>query len=256
MLLGSRLHKVLDLGLRELTLPCEALARSDLIAEGFAHLRDPKRQLVRVLLEAELVVQEDALSGLRPEVPLDRARRPNRRGEHEVEGLRLREVVAGIWGLDGVLLEDLGELLLRVRVRLVPYHGVLLHLIRRNVLLLELRVHHILQQLVRAVELFLVARIPHQEVTEAVNVPRGLQNRVGHDVGVLDLHHLLLNDEVVPPLMNDVGLERAARRAIGVETADATVDLGALAEEEASPAEVLQLFPVPLEVRHGARGCG
>jgi hypothetical protein len=55
------------------------------------------------LLRAELVVEEDALSCLRAKVALKEARRADGRREHEVELVRLGQVVARLRRLDTVL---------------------------------------------------------------------------------------------------------------------------------------------------------
>ena len=47
---------------------------------------------------------------------------------------------------------------------------------------------------------------------------------LGHD-GAVKLEHLLLQDEVVAPLLDDVGLNRAARRTEVVEAGDTTIDV-------------------------------
>mmetsp|Transcript_107580 Transcript_107580/g.304253 ORF Transcript_107580/g.304253 Transcript_107580/m.304253 type:complete len:306 (-) Transcript_107580:477-1394(-) len=106
VLLGVWLHKVLDLSLRDLPEPCEA-TRRNLIPVDLADLRYAEGEAVRVLLQAELVVQEDTLRRLGPQEPLDQARRANRHGEHEVERLRLRQKIARVGGTHVVLLENI-----------------------------------------------------------------------------------------------------------------------------------------------------
>mmetsp|Transcript_7976 Transcript_7976/g.16739 ORF Transcript_7976/g.16739 Transcript_7976/m.16739 type:complete len:255 (+) Transcript_7976:832-1596(+) len=144
MLLRSRFHEKLDLGLRELPLPSEPCTWRDLVPKRLPNLSDSQGQFVGVLLEAILVVQEDALRCLRPQEALDHARRADGRREHEVEGLGLCESVAAIGRSHVVSLEDLGELLLRVRVGLVPTNRVLRLFLFREALLLELLVHDVL----------------------------------------------------------------------------------------------------------------
>mmetsp|Transcript_32593 Transcript_32593/g.91712 ORF Transcript_32593/g.91712 Transcript_32593/m.91712 type:complete len:256 (+) Transcript_32593:924-1691(+) len=145
MLRAGRVHKVLDLCLRELALPGQARARGDLVAEGLADLSDSKRQPVRVLLDAELVVQEDALRSLRTQVPLQVAAGADGRGEHEVELVRIAQLVARLGGVDLVLLEDVGHLLEREAVSHIPHHGVLLFLVLGQALRFQLLLHDLLQ---------------------------------------------------------------------------------------------------------------
>mmetsp|Transcript_21214 Transcript_21214/g.46792 ORF Transcript_21214/g.46792 Transcript_21214/m.46792 type:complete len:208 (-) Transcript_21214:580-1203(-) len=91
--LALRIDEVLDLSLSELALPGQASAGSDLVSEGSSDLRNAERKAVRVLLAAVLVVQEDALGRLRPQIALQVATWPNWRREHQVELIRLAQIV-------------------------------------------------------------------------------------------------------------------------------------------------------------------
>mmetsp|Transcript_17757 Transcript_17757/g.39759 ORF Transcript_17757/g.39759 Transcript_17757/m.39759 type:complete len:303 (+) Transcript_17757:1137-2045(+) len=93
MRLVARLDEILNLGLGELALTNQTGARCDLITEGLADLRDTKRHISRVLLQAELKIQEDTLGGLWPEVTPLSAQGADRSGEHQVERDGLREVI-------------------------------------------------------------------------------------------------------------------------------------------------------------------
>lgn len=53
----------------------------------------------------------------------------------------------------------------------------------------------------------------------------GLEDGVGHDVGVLDLEEALLDDEVPAPEADDVGLHRAPWGPVRVEPRHPAVDL-------------------------------
>ena len=60
-----RMHEELQLRLLELARPEREVARIDLVAEGFADLRDAKRNLLAGRLTNALEVVEDRLAGLR-----------------------------------------------------------------------------------------------------------------------------------------------------------------------------------------------
>ena len=63
-------------------------------------------------------------------------------------------------------------------------------------------------------------------VGELCDVARGDEDvGEGHDGGV-ELEHVLLDDEVLPPLLDDVRLQRRTRRAIVIQTSDAYVKSG------------------------------
>mmetsp|Transcript_71485 Transcript_71485/g.115344 ORF Transcript_71485/g.115344 Transcript_71485/m.115344 type:complete len:232 (-) Transcript_71485:692-1387(-) len=108
MCLVCWVHEVLDLSLSELPLPCETCSWGDLVAEGASNLCHTEGQAIRILLAAKLVVQEDALCSLRPEVSLKVSSWADRCREHKVELVRVAQVIPGLRGLDGVLFEHLG----------------------------------------------------------------------------------------------------------------------------------------------------
>ena len=78
---------------------------------------------------------------------------------------------------------------------------------------------------------------------------------VGHDVGVVHLHQVLLDHEVLAPQGDQVLLDGRAGRAVGVEAADAAVDLKGLAVEEAALDHIVELGLDRLELG-GALGGG
>ena len=90
-------HEVLHLHLFELAGPVDEVAGRDLVAERLADLRDTERRLLARGRLHVLVVDEDALRGLGPQVRdrggvLDRA---DVRREHQVELARLGEAAFG-----------------------------------------------------------------------------------------------------------------------------------------------------------------
>src|SRR3712207_2826390 len=112
LLVGARLDEELHLHLLELAGAEDKVARRDLVAEGFALLRDPERHLHPARLEHVLEVHEDPLRCLWPEVcdvfrALDW---PHVGLEHQIEGPNGREVPAAVYGIFDalVLLNDPG----------------------------------------------------------------------------------------------------------------------------------------------------
>lgn len=79
-----------------------------------------------------------------------------------------------------------------------------------------------------------------------VDVARRLEHRLRGQVGAVDVQHVLLQDEVPPPLVQDVRLQRAARRAQVVQTRDTAVDLKGGHVEHAPLHQLLELGPVEL----------
>ena len=197
-----RRHEELHLHLLELARAEDEVARSDLVAEGLAHLRDPERRLLARELQHVLEVDEDPLRRLRAQVG-DRARllhRADRRLEHQVEVARLRQVAL------------LG--FARVLGRFAPALELL--------------------QVVGAVALPARPAV-HQRVGEARQMARGLPHaRVLQDRRV-DRHDVVaLGDHRAPPLVLDVRLEQHAVVAEVVRRADAAVDLRG-GKHEAAP---------------------
>src|SRR5690606_3008197 len=88
------LHEVLHLHLLELAHPEDELPGDDLVAKSLADLRDPEGHLEAGRLADVLVLHEDALRGLGPEVDLAlRVRgRADVRLEHQVELADVRPV--------------------------------------------------------------------------------------------------------------------------------------------------------------------
>lgn len=176
------------------------------------------------------------------DAPLDLAGGANARVEHEVKLDGLGHLVARL-GRDNLeVADELAQLGARVVVDLGERRLVLLdHLVveldgdRLDLLLLlllgrvldlldlgdaarllvalEAGLEDALDEVVGAVDLVRLRVLDHP-VGELVDVARRLENvRQGHD-GRVELEHLLLDDEVLAPRVEDVGLERRARRAL------------------------------------------
>lgn len=74
-------------------------------------------------------------------------------------------------------------------------------------------------------------------VGELVDVARGLQDLMGSKHGAVKLHHVLLEDEVLAPCVDNVGLESAAGRAIVVKAGNTAVELKSGCVKEAATEE-------------------
>mmetsp|Transcript_70798 Transcript_70798/g.147491 ORF Transcript_70798/g.147491 Transcript_70798/m.147491 type:complete len:356 (-) Transcript_70798:96-1163(-) len=242
--LVAGLHEELDLRLGELALADKATSRRDLVTVALADLGDAKGHLVRVLLCTELVVEEDALRGLRAQVALEKARGPDWGGEHEVELVRFSEVVARLRRLDAVLLELATQLLLGERVSRQQILVVLGPLRLRDRRQLEAVFELLLEQLVSAEELVVLQHILDHEVVESVDVPGRLEHVMRHDGGVLDLQEILLDDEVAAPQGDQIRFERSPRGAVSVKPGCAAIDVEGRPEEEPPLADVIKLLPI------------
>jgi hypothetical protein len=89
----------LHLHLFELAGAVDEVARRHLVAEGLADLGDAEGYLDAHRVQDVLVVQEDALRRLRPQVALAVlvADRADERLEHQVELARLGQIATAIW---------------------------------------------------------------------------------------------------------------------------------------------------------------
>mmetsp|Transcript_163428 Transcript_163428/g.397212 ORF Transcript_163428/g.397212 Transcript_163428/m.397212 type:complete len:453 (-) Transcript_163428:337-1695(-) len=228
--LVTRVHKVLDLRHAELTHAQQTTARGNLVAVGQADLCASKRHSAAVVLEQAAEVDEDALRRLRAHVTGHAAAGADGRLEHQVEGERLREVVAGGGRLD---LEPL-----KLRVELRGGEGVGLRMGLAAVLALRLREHRVLhlvleevlQQLVRAVALAGLHVLGH-EVGEHGDVAGDVQHAVRRERRRLELQHGLLQDEPLLPQAQHVVLHTATRRTEVKQTGDAAVNVERLHHE-------------------------
>lgn len=59
------------------------------------------------------------------------------------------------------------------------------------------------------------------EILELGDVARRLEHRLGRDARAVYLEHVLLNDEVRPPAIKQVGLDGTTHGAIVVQTSNA-----------------------------------
>lgn len=82
---------------------------------------------------------------------------------------------------------------------------------------------HVLHEMVRTKDIAGLGIFDHP-VCEARDVAGRLKDRRGRYDGGVELEHVLLDDEVLPPLLDDVRLQRGARRAIVVQTSDTYVE--------------------------------
>ncbi|KUI60383.1 hypothetical protein VP1G_11257 [Cytospora mali] len=256
LLATLRVDKVLDLGHQELAHSEQTSAGGNLVSVGLADGGGGEGHVLHVELEQLGEVQELTLGSLWPQVTSQLAGGANGSLEHEVEGHRCR----GILQLE--LLDQLAELVTIVVVELgqdllvLLHDGIIqLHGLRLDLLLLLLGVLlfllHLqatcflvtlqpclqdgLDKVVGPQDLAVLGVLAHP-VGELVDVTAGLEDLVGRQDAAVDLEHILLEDEVFPPRLDDVCLETAARRTVVEETGDTTVDLEGGGVEHA-PAE-------------------
>ena len=203
--------EVLKLHLLELARAEDEVARSDLVAERLADLRDAERQAPAGGLLNVLEVHEDCLSGLRAK-PGDRCRvlhGTDERLEHEVEATRIRELLlAAVRAADARQIERARAPGGRERVAV--------------------------GQLVKAEALAAVAALD-ERIGEVLDVTGRLPDARMHedravepDDVVAELHHR------APPGLFHVVLELDAERPEVPRRAGAAVDL-ARREDEPSP---------------------
>lgn len=131
---------------------------------------------------------------------------------------------------------------------------------------LETGLEERLDEVVRT-KVFAFGRILAHPVGKFVNMPASLENSLRRNDGTIQLHHVLLDDEMVPPFVNDVALQGAAGRTVVEEAAVVTlevrrrsIDAKCLGKEEATLQEGLEFGATkshPFEIRrvgHMTRG--
>ena len=207
LLVGAGEDEVLDLHLLELAVTEDEVAGGDLVAERLADLGDAEGELAAGGGEDVIEVDEDALSGLRPQVGDGGAvlHWPDVRLEHQVEHARLGEFAAAIRA------RHAGDV-----------HGFPVD---------ALRLVRVLHQLVGAEAALAGLAVDHR-VGECVNVAAGLPDARIHDDGGVQADDIVaLLDGGAPPGLLDVVLELHAEGPVVPETTDATVYLAALKNE-------------------------
>jgi len=252
-LAGLGVDVVFDLGHEELADSQQTLSRGDLVSEGLANGGGGKGHLLLVELEELLEVEELALGRLWAEVAVGLVGAGADVGlEHEVEGLGGVEVGARGWAFDLELVDEVVEAVAVVVVELGQGLVVLLGdgvvelldldvldllLLLRLVGLLDLDGHaagvlvglqtgaeDLLDEMVGPEDLAGLGVLGH-EVGELGDVARGDEDGLGGDDGGVDLEHLLLEDEVLAPEVDKVGLQGSEGRAIVEEPFLAAIDL-------------------------------
>lgn len=194
--------------------------------------------------------------------------------EHEVELDRVREVVASFGSFDVEALDDGTKVVTNVIVNLSEHLFVLLDdgVFQLDSLGLDLFLFALGSSLLllfcELLGLFVLAtshfvtlesgfqggfdevvssedvaglEVLDHVVAEFIDMSRGLEDLVEGDAGALDLKHLFLDNKVLSPLCEDVGLERRARRSVVVESGYTIVDLKRRCVEEALGEERLEV---------------
>ena len=198
--------EILDFHLLEFAGTEDVVARVDLIAEGFADLRDAKGELLARCVEHIAEIHKDRLRGLRAEINkvVLALKRTGVAFEHEVEVARLREVAASA-------------------LRAV-FFAVLL------------------RQLVGAVAGVAHFAVDHR-VAECLLVSRGLPDGAVHDDrAVHALHVVALAHIAAPPEVLEVFLQLDPERAVIPKAIQAAVDFGGLENEPAAFAKAHDFF--------------
>ncbi len=191
----SRLHKELHLHLLKLAGPKEKILRVYFIAERFADLRDPVRNLLPRSRHHIQEIHVDSLGSLRPKV--DNSTRvlhgADKRFEHEIETSCVRELPFSLT-LDG----------LTTLVRRIATLGFL--------------------QLIRAKTCLALATINHR-ISEMLNVAARLPDtRLHQDRGV-DALDVVAKRHRPPPFFFDVPEQFNTKRAVVPASAQTTVNL-------------------------------
>ncbi|KAF3806253.1 putative glycine--tRNA ligase [Colletotrichum gloeosporioides] len=282
LLAALGVDKVLNLGHEELADSQQATSRGNLVSVGAADGGGGEGHLLHVEVEKLGKVEELALGGLGAQVALGVAGGADGGLEHEVEGDGRGGLLGGGRVPEVVLLDQLAELLAVVVVDLgqdlvvlldegvveLDGDGLLLPLglLLGVILFLDLLaagllvapeagLEHILDEVVGTQDIAVLGVLAHP-VGELVNVAGGLEDFVGGQDGAVELEHVFLEDEVLAPEVDDVGLESAAGRAIVEQTSDAAVDLEGGGEEETAAQHGVERRPVEglaLEGRRGGR---
>ena len=284
LLTTVRVDVVLDLGHQELTNTQETRARGELVAERVTNGRRCKGHLAVVVLEQVLERKELALGGLGAQESGLLAGGTDLSLEHEVDGNRRLDLVAGDRAADVVLLDKDAHVLTSVVVKsgqkefvllanlvveldstlgsllgLLLLLGVvngLLNLLATGLLVgLQASLEHILDQVIGTQNLASLGVLAH-EVGELVDVARGLEDVVRGDHSALEFLHALLTDEVVTPDGQELSLEGGEGVAIVEETLDRTVGLKGLPVEVLALHQRLESGSVKFLTRLGLVVCG
>ena len=211
------LDEELDLHLLELAGAEDEVAGGDLVAERLADLTDAERRLTPGRGHDVLVVDEDALRGLRTQVV---------QAGLVVHGAEVRLHQAGEQLRIGPL--PLGA---AVGARDLGHRGVghRVELLFGGVRLLQV----VLTQAGVAVAAL------HERIREGLDVARGLPHLAGQDDRGVQAHDVLAaRDERAPPLLLDVVLELHAQGAVVPRRARPAVDLATLVHQSPALAEI------------------
>lgn len=282
LLVAGGVNEVLDLGHQELADTEKTTAGGNLVTVRLANGGRGEGHVAGVVLEELGEVEELALGGLGAQVAGKVAAGTNGSLEHEVEGHGRLRLDTGVGVPHVVLLDELSELLAVVVVDLgedllvllddgvLELDGLgtlgllllalgvdllLLHLLAASLLIaLEAGLENVLDEVVGAQNIAVLGVLAHP-VGELVDVAGGLENIVGGQGGAVNLEHVLLEDEVLAPDVDDVGLKGAAGRAIVVEAGNTAVDVERGRKEHAATEHGLQDGLVEgLALEGGGRG--
>lgn len=253
VLLIEGVDVVLDFSLEELADAQEPSTGRNLVTERFANAGRRKRHFTVVALEQLVEVHKLSLGGLWAEEALESAARADRGVEHEVE-LHWGGQLGTAAGADDLVVDDDFAKLLSVEVIDLSQETLVLcdhlvveldNLMALDLLLallfvagllsgdglatgllvtLESRLEHFLDQMVGTEDLAGFGVFNHI-VAELIDMAGGLEHLVGGESGAVDFLHVLLDDEVSFPSVDDICLQGTASRPVVVETAHTSVNL-------------------------------
>ncbi|KAH3663851.1 hypothetical protein OGAPHI_005254 [Ogataea philodendri] len=273
--LVERIHKVLDLGHQELSHTQKSRSWRNLVSERLSNGGRSKRHLLVVGVQQLGKVQKLALGGLWTQVTLQLARWTDGGLKHQVERHWLLQWLAGSRVANVVLDHDVTEFRARITIdlgqnRLVLLHNRVLELDRLDLLdlllsllflvvllnfldllttglliSLESGLQHLLDQMVRSEDLacFQVSAHP---VSKLVHMTRGLEHLVRRQHRAVHLQHVLLQNEVLSPNINNVGLQCTSRWTIVVKSRNTSVNLKSRGVEKSALQNRFQLLSIKL----------
>jgi hypothetical protein len=221
-----RLDEVLDLHLLELEQAEDEVAGRDLVAERLPDLADAERQLLPRGREDVLVLHEDTLRRLRPQVDLRAGFRDwaDRRAEHHVElaGIGQR-AVAAVRAREIGLAQDRAHFLRRLRRRIGDPELLFQHMIRPEARLARPAVD--------------------QGIVEVHDVAGSFPDtRMHQDAGVEPDHVAATLDKRLPPELLDVVAQLDAQRTEVPRIGEAAIDVGSGKDEATALGERDDLF--------------
>jgi len=229
--LVAGVDKVLDLSKRELTHTEKTGARSNLVTEGTANLGSGEGQLASVEVEKTLEVDKDTLGGLGAEEAGHITSRTNASLEHQIERCGVGDVVASDRGLHVVLAKSVAEALLVQIIHTSEIQADCWTVCFGGFLRLEKLLEVLLQEMISTVA-SVVLCITNHVITELCSMARSIQNGLGGENRAINLRHGIMDNKVILPSLNDVGLYSTAWGTEIIKTGNTTIGRKRRSSEE------------------------